>query len=175
MNTLTLPFTSEELPERAGGSEYNRVHFSSESHVWETPCEVFRKYDDRFNFTLDACALPENAKCLRYFSPEDDGLTQEWRGVVWCNPPYGRNILPRWIKKGYQSACSGATVVMLLPANTDTKWFHDFCIRGEVCFLQGRIRFSESKNTAPFASMIVVFYPPKEAKGQRVTHATRPA
>lgn len=132
--------------------------FSSKTELWSTPKDFFRIWDNIFHFTLDACALPENAKCERYFTPEQDGLKQEWMGVVWCNPPYGREI-GRWVKKAYQSAMSGkATVVMLLPARTDTTWFHE-CIynKAEIRFIRGRLKFSGCKNSAPFPSMVVIY------------------
>lgn len=128
--------------------------FSSKTDLWETPQELFDKYNAIYNFNTDVCALPENAKCEHFFTPEIDGLQQEWQGVCWCNPPYGRKI-GEWVKK---AAEANATVVMLLPARTDTKWFHDYCKPlGQVEFLRGRLRFGGSKNAAPFPSMIVVF------------------
>lgn len=135
------------------------VMFSSKTDQWETPKDFFDDLDALFHFTLDACALPENAKCEKYFTPEMDGLKQEWGGVVWCNPPYGREI-GRWVEKGYSSAQNGCTVVMLLPARTDTKWFHDYCYMNRfatVRFVKGRLKFGRSKDSAPFPSMVVIF------------------
>jgi phage N-6-adenine-methyltransferase len=130
------------------------VMFSSKSDTWETPQKLFDKYDAIYRFETDVCALPENAKCKNYFTPEEDGLKQEWTGVCWCNPPYGKRI-GQWVEKG---AKSFATVVMLLPARTDTKWFHDYCLPlGKIEFLRGRIKFGGCKHNAPFPSMIVVF------------------
>ena len=117
---------------------------------------MFESLDQEFHFTCDVCALPENAKCKDFYTPEIDGLTQEWHGVCWCNPPYGRAI-GKWIEKASKSAC---TVVMLLPARTDTKWFHNFIYKKdgvEIRFLKGRLKFGQSKNGAPFPSMVVVF------------------
>lgn len=134
--------------------------FSSVESCWETPQEFFNTLDSLFHFTIDACALPENAKCEKYFTPEQDGLKQEWEGTVWCNPPYGRGI-QKWVEKAYNTVKAGtATVVMLLPARTDTKWFHSFCYMNPyatVNFLKGRLKFSGCKNAAPFPSMIVIF------------------
>lgn len=128
--------------------------FSSKKELWETPQELFDKYDSIYHFQTDVCALPENAKCAKYFTPEIDGLKQEWTGVCWCNPPYGRKI-GDWVKKAVKSR---ARVVMLLPAQTDTKWFHDYCLAyGKIEFLRGRIKFGGCKRNAPFPSMIVVF------------------
>ena len=135
------------------------VLFSSKTDLWATPQELFDKYDAICHFETDVCALPENAKCKRYFTPEMDGLKQEWTGVCWCNPPYGRQI-GKWVEKAVKSF---ATVVMLLPARTDTKWFHDWCLPyGKIEFLRGRLKFGGCDNSAPFPSMIVIFEVDKE-------------
>ena len=89
--------------------------FSSKTDLWATPKDFFDRLDAEFGFTLDACALPENAKCKTYYTPEQDGLAQPWEGVVWCNPPYGRQI-GQWVKKAHDTATRGGLVVMLLPA-----------------------------------------------------------
>lgn len=129
--------------------------FSSKSDVWETPQDLFDRLDALYHFQTDVCALPENAKCSVYYTPDQDGLKQEWLGVCWCNPPYGRNI-GEWVKKAYLSE---AVVVMLLPARTDTKWFHEYCLPfGEIVFLRGRLKFGGCKTAAPFPSMIVTFH-----------------
>ena len=136
------------------------VMFSSKTDLWETPQDLFNKLDEIYHFETDVCALPENAKCKRFFTPEIDGLKQEWTGVCWCNPPYGRQI-GKWVEKAVKSF---ATVVMLLPARTDTKWFHDWCLPyGKIEFLRGRLKFGGCDNSAPFPSMIVVFEVDKEA------------
>lgn len=128
--------------------------FSSKTDLWATPQDLFNKYNEKYHFETDVCALPENAKCEKFFTPEMDGLKQEWSGVCWCNPPYGRNI-GKWVEKACKSY---AIVVMLLPARTDTKWFHDYCLQyGKIEFLRGRLKFGGCKNPAPFPSMIVVF------------------
>lgn len=133
------------------------VLFSSRSDLWETPKELFDELNAEFHFDLDACALPENAKCPRYYSPDQDGLLQPWDGAAWCNPPYGRDV-GRWVQKAARSALSGATVVMLLPARTDTRWFHKWIYRkAEIRFLRGRLKFGGAKNSAPFPSMICIF------------------
>jgi phage N-6-adenine-methyltransferase len=130
--------------------------FSSKTDLWATPQELFDKYDAIYHFETDVCALHENAKCKRFFTPEMDGLKQEWTGVCWCNPPYGRQI-GKWVEKACKSC---ATVVMLLPARTDTKWFHDYIYNKpnvEIRFIKGRLKFGDSKNSAPFPSMVVIF------------------
>lgn len=138
----------------------NRVLFSSKKEEWETPQELFNSLNEEFNFNLDPCALPENAKCHKYFTPEEDGLIQNWRGHnVFCNPPYGRKI-SQWVEKAYkESKRKNTLVVMLLPVRTDTKYFHEFIYNKakEIRFLRGRLRFGNCRNSAPFPSMIVIF------------------
>lgn len=136
--------------------------FSSRRDDWETPQDFFRALDAEFHFTLDAAASAENAKCARYYTPQDDGLSKNWGGCCWCNPPYGRDV-GRWVRKGLESAESGATVVMLLPARTDTRWFHEWIYgRAEVRFVRGRLHFSGG-DSAPFPSMVVIFRPPERS------------
>ena len=130
--------------------------FSSKTDMWATPQSFFDKLDAEYHFELDACATPDNAKCKRYFTPEVDGLSQDW-GVwqsVWCNPPYGKEI-GKWVRK---AAESGTLVVMLLPARTDTAWFHEYiCGKAEIRFVRGRLKFGGGKNSAPFPSMVVIY------------------
>lgn len=136
--------------------------FSSATDEWETPQETFDRLNRIFKFTLDVCALPDNAKCPRYFTPEEDGLVQVWDGTCWMNPPYGRDI-DKWVEKAYRSAKeNGATVVCLVPARVDTRWWHDYCAKGEVYFIRGRLKFGGSDNSAPFPSAVVVFRPRTE-------------
>lgn len=138
------------------------VMFSSRTDLWETPQAFFDELDREFCFTLDVCAMPENAKCERYYTPEQDGLTKPWNGTIWCNPPYGREI-GEWVRRGLLASVVGATVVMLLPARTDTRWFHEYIYgRAEIRFVKGRLKFGSSKNSAPFPSMVVVFRPETE-------------
>lgn len=136
------------------------VHFSSQSHEWETPQYLFEGLNAEFGFELDVCATKENAKCKNYFTPSQDALAQQWSGVCWMNPPYGRAI-STWMRKAYQSALDGATVVCLVPARTDTTWWHKYSLRGEIRFLKGRLKFGDSENSAPFPSAVVIFRPPK--------------
>lgn len=133
------------------------VMFSSKSDMWETPQDFFDKTNEEFHFTCDVCAIPENAKCEKFFTPEINGLKQEWTGVCWCNPPYGRKI-GLWVEKAYVASTRGATVVMLLPARTDTKWFHEYIYnKAEIRFIKGRLKFGNSKTAAPFPSMVVIY------------------
>ena len=131
--------------------------FSSKSDLWETPQDLFDELDKEFHFNLDVCALPENTKCAAYYTPEIDGLSQPWYGRCWCNPPYGRGV-GAWVQKAALSALAGATVVMLLPARTDTKWFHDYIYkRAEIRFIRGRLKFGGCSNSAPFPSMVCIW------------------
>lgn len=128
----------------------------STTDLWETPQSFFDKLNKEFIFELDVCANAENAKCDKYFTEEIDGLNQEWKGICWMNPPYGREI-GKWVKKAYVSSLNGAIIVCLLPARTDTRWWHDYCMHGEIRFVKGRLKFGNSKNSAPFPSAVVIF------------------
>lgn len=134
----------------------NSGMMTSETDLWETPQDFFDELNKEFNFEIDVCALPENAKCVKFYTPRDDGLQQKWEGVCWMNPPYGRKI-GMWIRKAYHSSQQGATVVCLIPARTDTKWWHDYVMKGEVRFVRGRLKFGNAKNSAPFPSAVVIF------------------
>lgn len=134
----------------------NNGLFTSETDLWATPPDFFEKLNEEFNFELDVCADDNNHKCDKYYTKNDDGLSQKWEGTCWMNPPYGREI-GKWMKKAYESSLDGATVVCLVPARTDTKWWHDYAIHGEVRFVKGRLKFGDSKNSAPFPSAVVVF------------------
>jgi phage N-6-adenine-methyltransferase len=134
----------------------NRVHFKSDRLDWATPQKLFDKLDKEFHFTLDVCALPHNSKCKNYFSPREDGLAQQWSGVCWMNPPYGREI-ERWMHKATEESQRGATVVCLVPARTDTEWWHKYALQGEIRFIRGRVKFQGASATAPFPSAIVIF------------------
>ncbi len=128
---------------------------------WATPQGLFDMLNREFHFTLDVCANVENAKCLEFF--DRGALDRSWRpllgGAVWCNPPYGRKI-GDWIRHAFLEvqALHCKTVVLLLPARTDTAWFHDYCMKGEIRFLRNRLYFTAGKTSrAPFPSMIVIF------------------
>ena len=135
-----------------------QLMFSSETDEWATPQDFFDKLDAEFGFQTDVCATKENAKCQKYFTKAEDGLNKNWGGICWMNPPYGRAI-GKWVKKAWESARDGATVVCLLPARTDTAWWHDYCMRGDIRFVRGRLKFGGCKNAAPFPSAIVIFKP----------------
>lgn len=134
----------------------NNVHFLSKTIMWETPKLLYEELNKEFNFQVDVCATKENAKCTKYYTEEIDGLKQDWKGTCWMNPPYGRKI-GEWIKKAYKSSLDGAIVVCLIPSRTDTKWWHEYCMKGEIRFIKGRLKFGESKNSAPFPSAIIIF------------------
>ncbi|WP_349290994.1 DNA N-6-adenine-methyltransferase [Brevibacillus sp. NL20B1] len=139
------------------------VMFSSATDLWPTPQDFFDELNREFHFTLDPCATHDNAKCSTYFTKEDDGLVQEWAPhTVFMNPPYGREI-KRWMQKAYEESLKGATVVCLVPARTDTAWFHDYVYgKAEIRFVRGRLKFGNAQNSAPFPSMIVIYRGKKE-------------
>ncbi|MDF4441599.1 phage N-6-adenine-methyltransferase [Vibrio parahaemolyticus] len=134
---------------------------------WQTPPEIFAQLNDRFGFTLDAAAEPETALCEKYFTEEDDALKQDWSGhVVFCNPPYSK--LRVFAKKAYEESLKGTTVVMLVPARTDTQACHDYLANGEMYFIRGRLKFlkvGELQDAAPFPSVVCVLGPGVERKG----------
>ena len=135
------------------------VMFSSATDNWSTPQDFFDKLNDEFHFTLDVCADENNHKCEHYYTKEIDGLSRPWIGTIWCNPPYGRKI-GEWVRRALFASVAGNTVVMLLPARTDTKWFHDYIYRRdnvEIRFIKGRLKFGGCKNSDPFPSMVVIF------------------
>lgn len=141
----------------------NKALFSSEKVEWETPQDFFDKLNQEFNFTLDPCSTDENAKCAKHYTAEQNGLLQDWTGeTVYCNPPYGKEM-PEWIHKCYNHFIRGGTAVMLLPARTDTKAFHEYIYgKAEIRFIRGRLKFGGSKNSAPFPSMVVVYMGKKD-------------
>jgi phage N-6-adenine-methyltransferase len=134
------------------------VHFSSATEMWATPQDFFDSLHGEFGFETDVCAIADNAKCHKFFTPEDDGLSQEWMGTCWMNPPYGR-VIGHWMRKAYESSQQGATVVCLVPARTDTKWWHEYAVKGEIRFIKGRLKFGGHKTNAPFPSAVVIFKP----------------
>ena len=152
------------------------VLLSTGKDDWETPAWLFAELHKEFNFTLDAAASDSNHKLPRYYTQATDGLEQSWEGErVFCNPPYSRRTKTNpgqaaWIKKAYEESRSGALVVLLIPARTDTEAFHEYILpHAEIRFLRGRLRFEcagKQKDAAPFPSMIVIFRSQKE-EGER--------
>ena len=122
------------------------VHFSSQKLDWQTPKEVYQVLDAEFGFDFDPCPI----------NPKFDGLNIDWGKSNFVNPPYGGE-LPKWMEKGYGEYLKGKTVVFLIPSRTDTKWWHNYCMRGEIRFIKGRLKFDNYKNSAPFPSAIVIF------------------
>jgi len=141
-----------------------KVHYSSKSNEWATPQAFFDKLNAEFHFTLDPCSTDANAKCAKHLTKRQNGLAQDWRGErVFMNPPYGRGKagVGAWMRKAQSESAQfkGALVVALVPARTDTKWFHDYvaAFGYEVRFIRGRLKFGSGKNSAPFPSMLVIF------------------
>lgn len=135
------------------------VHYSSEKHTWETPQDFFDKLNNIFNFNLDSCAEIETAKCSEFYTVEEDALQQDWKGVVWCNPPYGREQAKFVIKAYEESVKHNSTIVILIPARPDTKLWQNtiFLNANQVCFIRGRLKFGGATESAPFPSALVVF------------------
>lgn len=147
----------------------NEALFTSKSAEWETPDNVYSPLNKEFSFTLDPAATHQNHKCDNYFTIEEDGLAQSWAGhSVFLNPPYGR-IIGKWVEKAYFESQKGAKrVVCLIPARTDTAYFHDYCMLAyEIRFIRGRLKFINrtlpsygkggKPSPAPFPSMVVLF------------------
>ena len=142
----------------------NKGLFTSDYECWETPQSLFDELDREFHFTLDAAATPDNAKCARFYTPQDDALKQSWQtgGGVFCNPPYGRKISD-FVKKAYTEFQNGVSpIVLLIPSRTDTQYFHNYIYgKAEIRFLRGRLYFTNpngsNEGRAPFPSMIVIY------------------
>lgn len=133
--------------------------FSSKDMSWTTPRDKFKEWDDEFHFTLDPASTHENALCEKHYTIKENGLLQDWGGeTVYCNPPYGREV-KHWVKKCYEESLKpNTTVVLLIFARTDTKYFHDYIYgKAELRFIKGRLKFGNCKNSAPFPSMIAIF------------------
>lgn len=140
-------------------SKINAGMMSSNTDDWATPQDFFDCAAEEFDgFDIDVCANAQNAKCEKYFDMQQNGLAQTWTGKCWMNPPYGKEI-GAWMKKARDSALAGATVVCLVPARTDTKWWHEYAMAGEIRFIRGRLKFGNQKNSAPFPSALVIFRP----------------
>lgn len=141
----------------------NKALLSSKKMDYCTPSDLFDRLDSEFRFTLDAAATGRNAKCSKFYTPETNGLTNPWDigGSVFCNPPYGRET-GKWVRKAYEESKKGITIVLLIPARTDTSYFHDYIYgKAEIRFLRGRLHFEDEDGTqygaAPFPSMIVIY------------------
>lgn len=147
----------------------NESLYSSNKMDWETPQFLFDRLHAEFGFTLDVCATDENAKCKRFYTTETDGLAQDWCGIAWMNPPYGREIA-KWVKKAYESSQEGCVCVCLVPVRSDTRWWHEYVMRSaEIRLLSKRLSFEGSSNKAPFPVAIVVFDSSKGSKPKLVS------
>ena len=148
---------------------------SSVRQDWATPWRLVEMLKKEFRFSLDACADDSNTVCVHHFTEQDNALAQHWDtfegGAIWVNPPYGRAI-GKWVEKAFrESRRQSAPVVCLLPARTDTQWWHDYCMKGEIRFLRGRLNFDDTRRArAPFPSAIVIFR--NEATGLVTKEAT---
>lgn len=138
---------------------------TSKTCEWGTPRDLFIKLDEEFSFDLDPASSHTNAKCERHYTEVEDGLIQAWDGSVFVNPPYGA-VIAQWVEKAIQESHRCTRIVMLLPARTDTKWFHRLLgIGAEVRFVRGRLRFESEGGgggtaaPATFPSIIVVLSP----------------
>jgi phage N-6-adenine-methyltransferase len=153
----------------------NEIHYSSQTDEWATPQDAFNSLHEIHNFTLDPCANEINAKCPKFFTKQNDGLAQSWAGErVFMNPPYGR-VIGEWVRKAYEESRNGALVVCLIPARTDTRYWHDYVMRAdEVLLVRGRLKFGGSKNSAPFPSAVVVFKPVAQSPQLRLNKALQP-
>jgi site-specific DNA-methyltransferase (adenine-specific) len=142
-------------------SKFSESRFVSSKQDWPTPSSLYEPLDKEFKFTLDAAASKSNTKTKRYFSEKEDGLAQSWGvSTVWVNPPYGdaKRPISSWVLKGYEESLSGATVVLLIPARTNTNWFHDIVLaKGEVRFIRGRPKFGDSPHGLPQPLCLVIF------------------
>ena len=159
----------------------SKILYSSASEEWGTPQWLFDSLDRLFHFTLDLCATPENAKCKKYFTKQQDALRQDLgKHVVFANVPYGRGV-GKWVRKCYEASLKGALVVLVIPARMDTGWYHDY-VKGkaEEFPLKGRVAFEpppgKKQNSAPFPTMIVVYGRRKQdATGQSHKRPVVPA
>jgi phage N-6-adenine-methyltransferase len=132
-----------------------KTKFDSIRQDWETPDELFNPLNEEFGFTFDVCATKENTKCSNFYTISDNALEQKWSGVCWMNPPFGEQ--GKWVRKAYQEGLNGTTVVCLLPARTNTGWWHDYCMKGEIRFIRGRPKFKGAKHGLPQPLAIVIF------------------
>lgn len=171
-----------KVKKKTSNKDRMQVHYSSARGDWGTPQAFFDALNDEFSFTLDAAASRGNAKCKTYVDEKANAFLRNWstyggkgrkHSAVYLNPPYGRKIA-RWIEYALsQSRKHKITVVLLLPARTDTRWFHDFCIQGEVRLLKGRLHFDDGAEAAPFPNMVVVFGPRVKPRIIPMMHAEK--
>lgn len=152
---------SENKAVLGAAAHRNNGRYNGNGREWATPPEVFLPLHAEFAFTLDPCSTTQNAKCAKFYTEADDGLTKSWAGErVFMNPPYGREIYA-WTKKAREEAASGALVVGLLPASCDLAWWHEDVVgHAEVRYIRGRVRFLTDgpyRASGFFASVIVIW------------------
>jgi site-specific DNA-methyltransferase (adenine-specific) len=138
-------------------ADFNKNRFQANSIEWETPKDFFKPINDEFEFTLDVCATKDNTKASKFFSKEDNGLSKSWSGnICWMNPPYGKDLV-LWLKKA-KAESENCTVVSLIPARTNTKWWHEIVLKAsEIRFVLGRPKFNNAKHGLPFPLALVIF------------------
>jgi len=136
--------------------DVKQTWFNRAKTDYETPQSIFAPLDQEFGFTLDVAANADNAKCERFFTEQEDGLQQRWAGVCWMNPPFGR-AMKKWVKKAFEEWKQGTTVVCLLPARTNTAWWHDWVMQGEVRFIRGEVKFAGFDRGLWMPMAIVIF------------------
>lgn len=152
------PGTRRPTTTKRPGQRTLAVCHEHKTDEWTTPRDRWREWHHEFRFTLDAAATAENALCRRFFTIADDALTKNWRGRVWCNPPYSR--VGEFVRKASEEVQVGHAelVVLLVASRTDTSWWHEYVLdKAEVRFIRGRLKFGESKNGAPFPSSLLIF------------------
>lgn len=134
--------------------DFDNNKFKSTNQAWETPDSLFKELDDIYHFTCDVCASSENKKCELFYSEENSCLDKEWSGVNWMNPPY--KDMKKFIQKAYNERFNAITVC-LIPARTNTKWWHQLCMNGEIYFICGRPKFKGCIHGLPQPLALVVF------------------
>lgn len=141
-------------------ADFDKNRFASKKQDWETPQDLFGPLHKEFHFSLDVAASEENRKCDKYINENVDAMQISWgKEICWLNPPYGRGYpLKQWVKKAYDESTKGATIIMLIPARTNTVWFHDYCLKyGEVRFIKGRPKFGGAIHGLPQPLCLVIF------------------
>lgn len=134
----------------------NKIVFSKKSDKWNTPIDFYNKLNNLYSFDLDPCSDNNNLKTKNFYTEKENGLIQKWKGNVFCNPPYSN--IKQWVKKCSEEKYNCNIIVLLIPARTDTKYFHEYIYNQcDIEFIKGRLKFGNSKNSAPFPSMLVFF------------------
>ena len=137
-------------------ADLTKERFAAKSVEYETPLSLFDPLNKEFCFTTDVCSTHDNKKVAHHWTKEEDGLSQKWEGVCWCNPPYGREM-PNWIRKAIEASKEGTTTVMLIPARTNTGWWHELVMpHFEIRFVRGRPKFNGGEHGLPFPLAILV-------------------